>query len=103
MTKKLFAGLALLLVTGCGGGATVLKLERYDSTCSAAADCVAVTLDTCAICQCGTAAINSKSKSAFDADAATAARSCGPRPAVACAPCVPVVLSCNAGRCALGG
>lgn len=97
--------LSLLVVSvwlsGCGS--SVLEQSSYGASCSADGDCVAAFFgDVCqALCGCPNGAISKAAQAKYDADARAAVASCGPRPAVLCAPCVDRPVRCTSGRCAL--
>ncbi len=92
----------LVLVLAACGNPSVIDGKYYKNSCSLPSDCVAVFFgDQCGVCDCGNAAINASDKVTYDADRSAAIATCGPRPAVACAPCQARQLTCTAGVCGI--
>lgn len=90
-----------LLAAACGNP-TVIDGKGYSRACGVAADCVGVFFgDQCAPCGCPNDAIATGAKITYDADRSAAISFCGPRPAIACAPCQDVQPTCTAGACGL--
>lgn len=99
--RRLALPLTVSLLAACGP-LTSVDDERYHDACASAGDCVAIAAgDTCAICACPNAAIAIIERSRFDDDFRWAQQFCGPRPAVACAPCKEPDVACVEDRCVI--
>lgn len=87
-----------LLLIGCGG--TVIGAGDYDQSCLTDVDCAPVFQgDACASCACSNTAVNAAVLARYEMDLAHTRTRCGPRPAVACAPCAPKRGLCTSNRC----
>ncbi len=91
----------LLCLAACAS--PVLDPKPYATTCTQAADCAAVFFgDVCkSVCGCANGAIATSALAQYTKDKDAANATCGPRPAIACAPCMEPVLRCTNGACAL--
>lgn len=105
-TRRLFTPLrmiALAFLAACGSGErpAPIDLSKYDRSCTADADCIAVEPDPCALCSNPSEAINKKGEATFTAARNTSAAQCpdqGPVP-----PCayIPVKATCKNAVCAI--
>ncbi len=86
--------------SGSGGTNAQIRASDFDQSCTTAADCAAVFEGPiCKPCPCENAAIAKKDAEKYASTKAGA--DCPPQGDVACAPCVPPILECTAGKCAL--
>lgn len=92
---------ALLWLAACAS--PVLDAKNYGATCAQASDCVEAFFgDVCkSLCACANGAIAKSAQAQYAKDKEAAAATCGPRPAIACAPCMQPVVQCTNGACAL--
>lgn len=87
----------VLLVAGCGN--TTVSLTDYNTSCTADADCMAVTVGSVCGCSCGNAAINRTDAVRYHSDHTAARSHCsGPE---CLADCAAPKLSCSSGTCKL--
>lgn len=95
------AYLVLLFAASCGDP-RVIDGKTYSKSCTVASDCVGVFFgNQCEPCGCPNAAIATSGKITYDADRSNALAVCGPRPAIACAPCQDKPVTCTSGACGL--
>lgn len=96
---RLLLVMVSLALAGCGNP-TFIDGKQYATACQVPADCAAVFFgDQCSACACPNAAISASQKVTYDADRSGARAACGPQPAIACAECPEVVLTCTSGVC----
>jgi hypothetical protein len=87
--------------SGSSGTNAQIRASDFDQSCTTAADCAAVFEGPiCKPCPCENAAIAKKDAEKYASTKAGA--DCPPQEGdVACAPCLPPIMACNAGKCAL--
>lgn len=99
---RAFIVLVAASVLAACGDPTLIDGKRYSTACERPAECTAVRFgDQCAPCTCANAAIAVSEKELYEADRTGARQSCGAQPAIACAPCADVTLTCTSGVCGI--
>lgn len=98
---RALAIVSFFVLAACGNP-NIIDGKSYKTACTVPADCVGVFFgDQCGACACPNAAISSSEKVTYEADRSAAIATCGPRPAIACAPCVDRPTTCTSGVCGI--
>lgn len=104
LAPSLLLALSALIgsLVGCGSGEkpVPMDLSKYDHSCTADDDCVAVKgADLCGFCSCLDGSISKKAQEAYDADAAEVKKQCTSSFPIPCPPVCVAKVACQQGTC----